>query len=233
MKNYTAYGLGICSSFDLPELVKLEETRPVDVIVQKGPVDFSRRPQGAEGSDWIWATRDEACLFIKGTGGFHVQGGKVMTVDLASGAEEALMRLYLLGPGLYLLLHQRGYLLLHASCIELPGGAVAFVANKGTGKSTLAAAFVRRGMPIVADDLIAVEISGSNNGNGIPIVHPGFPQMKLLPDALEGLGENPQALPKINSLADKRARRAEKFADRALPLRRVYVLSEGGQRQAI
>jgi len=47
------------------------------------------------------------------------------------------------------------------------------------------------------------------------------------------LGENPQALPKINSLADKRARRAEKFADRALPLRRVYVLSEGGQRQAI
>jgi len=226
MSGYSAYGLGIDSSLELPELVKTE-TRP-DVVIQLGPVDFSKRPQDADGSDWVWATRDRACFFIEGMGRFQVDNGERITVDLEKGIEEGQMRIYLLGPVLSLLLHQRGYLLLHSSCIALPEGAVAFVARKGTGKSTVATAFVKRGFPIVADDLIAVDVSGQT-----PIVHPGFPQIKLLPDAMEGLGEDPTSAPLLNSLGPKRGRRAEKFSDCALPLRRVYALMEGGQRQAV
>lgn len=48
----------------------------------------------------------------------------------------------------------RGGEALHASAVTLDEGAVAFVAAEGGGKSTLAAELVRRGRPLLADDVL-------------------------------------------------------------------------------
>ena len=99
-----------------------------------------------------------------------------------------LLRLYLLGPALALLLHQRGFLVLHASAVSLDGGVVAFLGHSGHGKSTTAATLHARGAAIVADDVVAVDLGAP----GGPAALPGFPLLKLWPDAVTALGENPR-----------------------------------------
>jgi len=51
-------------------------------------------------------------------------------VEPEPGAEEAILRLYLLGPVLGILLHQRGFLVLHASVVSMAGAAVVFWVKK-------------------------------------------------------------------------------------------------------
>ena len=60
-----------------------------------------------------------------------------------------------------LVLQVRGTEVLHASAVRSPRGVVAFCAESGIGKSTLAAALGRRGYPVWADDAIAVDTSSS------------------------------------------------------------------------
>lgn len=50
----------------------------------------------------------------------------------------------------------RGYEVLHASGVVLEGGAVLFAGEPGAGKSSLAAAHVRDGAPLLGDDAIAL-----------------------------------------------------------------------------
>ena len=79
-------------------------------------------------------------LEYPGAATFLIRGGREIVIDAAPGVEQRLIRLFLLGPALALLLHQRRFLVLHASAVMIDGAAVAFVAEKGMGKSTLAAA---------------------------------------------------------------------------------------------
>jgi hypothetical protein len=222
MYSYAAYGLQIRSALPLPELVEVEAGAEEDVVVRLEPVD--RRPLEfeAEGGGF-WATADEACRFVPGVGAFLVRGGREVIVDPLPGIEEHVLRLPILGPVLALVLHQRGRFVLHASAVEWEGGAVIFTGGSGWGKSTLAAAFHASGYNVVADDVAAIATTPA----GLAVL-PGFPQLKLWPDAIVALGESPESMPHLHPLLDKRARRLTRgFANRHLPLRRVYVLAEG------
>ena len=53
-----------------------------------------------------------------------------------------------------------GFELLHASAVTTADGVLAFVADQGGGKSTLAAEFLRRGAALFADDVVALEDAG-------------------------------------------------------------------------
>ncbi len=67
---------------------------------------------------------------------------------------------YLLGPVLGFLLRLRGITCLHASAVAVDGQALAFMGPPGAGKSTTAAAFARRGYPVLTDDITALEEKG-------------------------------------------------------------------------
>lgn len=56
-----------------------------------------------------------------------------------------------------LLLAERGDLVVHASAVETPAGAVLFAGPSGRGKSTTVAALSRTGMPVLAEDGLALE----------------------------------------------------------------------------
>jgi hypothetical protein len=56
-----------------------------------------------------------------------------------------------------LVLAALGQQVLHGSAVMMPAGVVALCAKSGTGKSTLAYGFTRRGMRAVADDAVAIE----------------------------------------------------------------------------
>lgn len=175
----------------------------------------------------------EAHLYWTGVGAFRVRDGREIVVDPASEVDEGVYRHYVPGPVLAVLLQQRGFLILHASSVSIRGEAIAFLGPKGWGKSTTAAALHARGHPLVADDVTAVR----TDGTGPPMVSPGFPQLKLWPESVASLGENPEKLPRLHPDFQKRTRpAAEGFLPSCLPLRRVYLLgvldeAEEGQRR--
>jgi hypothetical protein len=217
---YSAYGLNIQSELPLPELAASEgEPR---VTVAHASVD--RRPTEVdETGHGFWAEGDEACHFFDRVGAFLVRGGREIIVDPVEGADASLVRLSIMGPALGLVLHQRGYLVLHASAIAIDGKAVAFVGWRGWGKSTLAAVLHGRGHAVISDDVTAVDFRGP-----APSVLPGIPQIKLWPDAVTAMGDVPEDLPRLHPDFEKRALEVSRgFPREPIPLERVYVLATG------
>lgn len=223
MYHYTAYGLHIQSALALPELIVADQTEP-DVTIHYGSLGWEI-PAETGFITYLWAAPHEICLTWGRVANLLIRNGNDITIDPQPGVDERALRLFTLGSGLGVLLHQRRKLLLHASAIVIDGQVVAFVGNSGWGKSTTAAAFRARGHLMMADDLVVVETQ-----NDFPIAMPGFPQLKLWPEALEALGTDPNELPQIRVEVEKRAQATrESFAADPLPLGAVYILSAGDE----
>ncbi|MBW4577935.1 MAG: hypothetical protein KME08_22130 [Aphanothece sp. CMT-3BRIN-NPC111] len=225
MFSYLAYGLGIHSQLPLPELVSGEAT--TDVVIQLGKVTFCQSDLTRRESH-TQVTAAEAKLFYKNVGTFLVRGGREIIIDPVLGVEERVLRLFILGSALGVLLHQRGLLVLHSSAIAVNDTAVAFLGGSGWGKSTTAGAFHRRGYAVMADDVVAVQMDA-----GYPMLFPGFPRLKLWPEAAVYLGDDLETLPQLHPDLEKRNRSTtEGFSQDFIPLKRIYVLAEG-ESQAI
>jgi hypothetical protein len=211
MHLYTAYGLAIQSELALPELEMASGHAEPDVVVRLAQADLPA-PKASNGAG--------AFLVETEAGRFVLRAGREIVVDPAPGVEEAMTRLFLLGPALAVLLQVRGLLVLHASGVAVKNEAIAFLGDAGWGKSTLAEAFYAQGHPLITDDIMAIQMEA-----GWPKVLPGFPQVKLWPEAAASLGCSPEQLPQLHSQVSKRAHRLTGgFSQTPLPLRRIYVL---------
>jgi hypothetical protein len=216
--HYTAYGLTIESAIQCPDLLP-GGNRP-DVTIRYGDV-----PTALENP------RDRGVLFQLQPGRFLLQlddiarylvsGGQEIVVDQVPDSDKDAVRLFLLGSAMGALLHQRGLLVLHGSAIETPRGAVIFVGPSGNGKSTLAAAFCRRGYRLVADDVCAVTLNEQN----APMVLPAYPQLKLWADVVKRLDREQDELRRVRPHLEKYALPLpDNFVAHALPLHAVYAL---------
>jgi hypothetical protein len=219
-----AYGLVVKSDIALPELAPAPTEAAADLTVRLGAVDAPTEYDGH--STARWTTPAEFCLVYRDAGAYLIRTGREIVIDPLPGVEERLVRLYLLGPALALALHQRGWLVLHASAVSLGGTVAGFLGGSSWGKSTMAATLHRRGHLLVADDFLAVAAEPDHVG---PIlIYPGFPQLKLWPEAAASTGADPSHLPQLRPDLEKRARRLEAgFAAEPLPLGQLYVLEEG------
>lgn len=184
---------------------------------------ISPLPVDTEAESSSHATAEEIHLFWKDAGAFLVRGGREIVVDPVPGVEDRVLRLCILGPALAMLLHQRGWLVLHASAVDIAGRAVAFLGGPGEGKSTMAAAMHARGHRLLADDVTAVRFVADH-----PTVFPAFPQLKLWPESAVALGNDPGPLPRLEPGLEKRSLRASRgFLSTPLTLKHIYVLAEG------
>lgn len=217
---YRAYGLGIASPLPLPELTPGPPTR--DVTVELG--EISGAPDLGPVHGVGFASVDGAMYFrFQGVGTFLVREGRRIVVDPEAGTEDRVIRLFLTGSILAAVLHQRGFLVLHASGIGFRGLGVGFLGGSRWGKSTVAAAMCARGSRLLSDDLVVVEPHAP-----VPRALPGFPQLKLWPESALTLGYDPEELPRLHPELEKRARRHERgFEAAPLPLRVLYVLANG------
>ncbi|HVT89773.1 MAG TPA: hypothetical protein VHD56_13035, partial [Tepidisphaeraceae bacterium] len=169
-------------------------------------------------------TPEKVVCKLPDAGFLLIESGKRIVIDPLPQATPELLAQWVQGSALALTLHQRGFLVLHASGVEVNGKAIAFCGEVGQGKSTTAAAVHARGHRLIADDVVAVRVRPGAD----PIVMPGFPHMKLMPQTLGFLGEAPENLPLVAGEDVKRLKaRADRISTDALPLKAVFVLSEG------
>jgi hypothetical protein len=122
------------------------------------------------------------------------------------------------------ILHQRGVMVLHGSAVQTPAGAVVFAAERGVGKSTLAAAMHRAGYPLLTDDLCAIR-SGPRRG---PWVAPGPHRVKLHPGTAAHLGLDAAAGLPLGVESEKRAFALRDGRPARIPLAAIYALQVGG-----
>ncbi len=111
------------------------------------------------------------------TGRYAVSAdGSQIIADLVPDVSNDSVRLDVLGRLLPLAMHIRGQLCLHASAVSIAERVIAFVAPKGTGKSTLALALVNQGATTFADDALRVWLDAQ------PTVTPGIRNIRVQPD---------------------------------------------------
>jgi hypothetical protein len=112
---------------------------------------------------------------------------------------------------------------LHATVVVIDGDAVAFIGDCGYGKSTLAAAFLREGYPLLTDDLLPLRRPAAG---GRLMVSPGPPRIKLTPEsAAKLLPEMASEIP-INPVTQKQIIPLDEqlACGTPVPLRAIYVL---------
>jgi hypothetical protein len=133
----------------------------------------------------------------------------------------------LVGAGLATALHLRGIPILHASAVVVDGRAILVAGMTGAGKSTLAAALVRLGAPLLAEDLAVLTF-----GENAIAVQAGYPRLRLCPDATLVAGKAAPDLPRVFSgfvPDDKRwldaADLAGGFCATPAPLGVIYLLA--------
>ena len=166
MFQYRIHGLNISSELECPFLGKA--TGENDVTIRFGEIDSSgveeqtKKEIYAIGSDTIYA-------HFKGISRYLSKGGREIIIEKYPEADDDHVRLFLLGVVLGITLHIRGFLPLHACAIAHEGKAILFMGESGTGKSTLAEAFRRKGYQLLSDDVCCTRI-GDKSASMFPSI---------------------------------------------------------------
>lgn len=240
---YRVYGLTVVSDLPLP-CPEAGDGEPPEVELRLGPAAFFREASGALaggdcGDDWFRHRRlADGSDYLRWSDLFEflvsADGRRIACRPLARASAEAFQT-YLLGQVLSFGLVKLGVEPLHATAAVIHGGAVGLLGECGYGKSSLGAAFLAAGDPLLTDDLLVAE----PDGQGF-VAHPGPPRIKLFPEvAARFLGERAAGTP-MNDLTPKLVIPIDGgdplFCDRPVPLRAIYVLgppAPGGPGQRV
>lgn len=209
---YEACGVRLRSDLELPGLRQVDADE-ADVTVRRGSVEgpAGYPPSGIAAEPGARSDR----LAWYGRARLQISDSEVV-VD---GDDDRFLRQCVVGPGLGVLLHRRGRLVLHGSAVDVGGRAVVLLGEKGAGKSTTAAALLARGHTLLTDDLVAVDAGGDG-----PRVLPGPTQMKLWPESADVLDLHVE--PFIEGLP-KGVWHGAHAADGPVPVGRVCALEWG------
>ncbi len=245
----SVYGLGLSINVPLAGLRGLAPVEKVDVRIEVGELpselDTSEsvplRSHSSNEADEhgtpvrrVARSRDGAFFRIDYCDGTRVivnaAGQRVWARGATPDLEDTAT--YLLGPVLGMVLRLRGVNCLHASAVAIAERACAFVGPSGSGKSSIAAAFARRGHAVLCDDVTPVEERG-----GRFVAQPAYPRLRLWPESVEGLFGAKDSLPRIVDGWDKRyvdlSSAPFRFQGAPLPLAAIYLLDPAPVEPAI
>ena len=232
---YRAYGLRIRSAVALPfaplaENPELPASEP-DVTVRLGAVPETL-PGGSvthSPSSLVWQARPGAFLLHgEGVARYLVTGGRDVLIEPLS-ADDDTAALCLLNTPFAALLQQRGVTTLHAAAVATASGAVLLMGVSGIGKSSLAAALVERGYPLLTDDLACMV----QHAGGRVMVFPTFPSQRLWADSLDAMGWRRRAQSRGRQGQNKYWIPAQRTCAAPLPAYAAFVLGVNDRRDIV
>ena len=180
------------------------------------------------GTPWARFYRLEGCILLRfpDMADFEVlrDGHKVKCIPVPGTAQATIEHLFQnqVQP---LALSKMGKLVFHASAVDIKGNAVAFLAESGRGKSTLAAKFAVSGYRFLTDDGLLLEPSAS----GYTLV-PNHASIRLWKDSFETVlpAGTPTAPPLDFTTKDRiLAGEVLPYCDQPRPFRCAYFLGDG------
>jgi hypothetical protein len=160
---------------------------PVDVEILQGKVP-AELEDGVQACGEYDISGPDILLRAPNAGRILIQGGERIVVDAQADADPRMIKAYLAGPALAILLHQRKAMPLHASCVARNGCALAFIGDSGVGKSTTAMQFRNHGYEVVSDDVVTFRMRSGGSEEREIAVNPAGRSPKLWGDAANMLG---------------------------------------------
>jgi hypothetical protein len=216
MFNYHAFGLEISSEIELPGMMEALGGED-DIRISRGEVEIAHQDEGPN----YLVDQEDIYLWWEDIGQIKVHEGGEITVDAE---DEKNIIAFILGPVMSLMLHQKGFLVLHGSAVRVDGGAVAFLGYRGHGKSTTAINLYKYGYPLVADDILAIKF----DEKGMPIAYPGYLHVRLSDESYGNVKDSTDVLTPIRTIAGKLFCDASiGFSPEPLPLEGIYILEKG------
>ncbi len=222
MREYGAYGLRVCSAIALPFDPLPGPSAEPDVTVRlgavpatllAGPGNVTRTPIGE-------ARSGAFLMLIEGVARYLVTDGRDVLIEPLEGDDE-VAGFFCVGLPFTILLQQRGVATLHAAAVATEAGAVLLLGRSGIGKSSLAAALVERGYPLLADDVTGVML----DAGGRPVALSACAHQKLWAHTLDKMKWRPRARAKVRRDMEKYWVRAERHCATPLPVRAAFVLN--------
>ena len=170
---YKAFGLSIESCFPIAQLPVIDPCAPDVRIVW---ADFTDLPASER------KYTNPSGNFFRGLDNcrHRVTGGDMIEVERQEDFHPSQLGVYLMGSCMGAILIQRGFMLLHGSCVTDGRHAVLITGDSGAGKSTTAAEFLKNGWKLVTDDVTCVY-----DVDKVPMVRSSYPSQKLWQDALD------------------------------------------------
>jgi hypothetical protein len=234
MATHRLFGLGLASDFPFASRLVAAAGKADVTFTFAGtlsspgeplpaPVYVSRlRTARGESNCTFHRLGDRDVLRFPGVGDFALEAHRI-SCRAAAPADMAAVEIHLLGTVLCCWLERAGTPCLHASAVVTGGGAVGFLSHNGGGKSTLAAAMVAGGCPLLSDDVVAVEECASGFCG-----HHGYPQMRLWPEEARHFCGATASLPRLHADTTKLrvpvgAGGFGTFDDAKRPLSRFYL----------
>jgi hypothetical protein len=233
---YTACGLSIASDAPVAGLRPTSADRNPDVTISSSGFESGRRP--AARSMWYVSPEVDACgrpemaietddegywLTYNDEATFLVDpSGSRIVVHWPAMLSEAETASHLSGSVLAFVLRLRRAVPLHASAIVVDDEALLFVGEPWAGKSTTVAAFSTIGCPVLADDIVRIDVDA-----GRLSAYPGHPRLHLWDDAaahLFGVAK-PDTADYYKHALDLAATGCSGYAT-SLPIGAVYLLQE-------
>ena len=223
---YRLYGLSVRSPVVLP---CPRDGRAADVTIRRRGTWADSRIEGRPAlRDWFWYRQladgsafvrwRELSEFVVSRDGTEIQWRRLPRLT------DQTFRGYLLSQVLSFSLLARGVEPLHGSAVAVDGRVIGFLGDCGLGKSTLTAAMVHAGYPLVTDDLLVL-----SHRTGRVWVEPGVPSIKLDPRLGRRLLGVRRVGPRVAPGATKAILSVPPASSvqEPLPLHALYVLSRG------
>ncbi len=235
MKFHRIYGMTIASDFPF------KNRFPEGSGIPDATFTCSRRtpvPDKWQSTMPFYATgakteHGESILSIFRTDGYHVAHYPGLmdfyiwpdriTVHLLDITYDYLVEICLLGEIFSLWLELRGIPAIHASAVVIDEQAIGFLSSNKGGKSALAAALMKKGFPLLTDDILPIE-----KRNGAFFGRPGYPQMRMWPDEAKFFHGSYMDLEIVHPGYSKRRIPVDKkgigsFCSDVIPIRALYI----------
>jgi hypothetical protein len=226
MPNYQLFGGALRSEISFPELRSIEGAAPSWTLRSVARVPGMTNERLLGGAEVIPGCHVKLFRHSRGfrfefddTGIFDItDAGREIAWSAGPSPLASTVRADVTGWVMAVAMHAAGHLCLHGSAVATTGGAIAFLAPKYHGKSTLALALTRAGARLLTDDVLPV--NPQPPARAVPGVH----QVKLWQDSAThfGVGRE-QPRPGSKHLLHDFDESA--LSNESTPLAAIYLLS--------
>lgn len=204
--------------------------RESERALQMGPSVADGSVKYVKGSAWRMEGRSQGTAYVLQLR----QAAEALWVEVSPAGSQIEIRYWgmplaevtalLVGCVLGVAMRLQGLMCLHSSVVAVGGKAIAFIGEKGAGKSTTAAAMAQLGFRVLTDDIAVIIRVGERF-----YVHPGYPCLRLWDTAATALRGSTHELARVFRAMNKHFVSLEgaeswQFERSALLLSAVYVL---------